>query len=1225
MHQDSRNSGSRPPRTDDKRGARGRALRRCGSRAFRSLSAVLLTAVFLLAVLPPASARINTTVTAREETGYGRLVIEFDRLPGHKNELAAGVFVLLFDAAVKIDLTEVPELLPDYVSLARPDPDGRGVRLALSRTFKVNVMEAGKKLFVDIMPPSWTGPPPILPSEVMRELARVAAEAEEKAREEERQRRLADVPHRLKIRLARHPTFSRIVFDWNKFVAVNLARAGSLVTLKFGQTAPADLSRLNVDGPKFLRSAVAKTLDTGMAVELTVDDDVDVRGFREGLTYVVDLTGPERAAEASVAEATKKIEGAAAEQAERTEKAQGEQPAGARRKDQTRLAAETAAAEPSADDSDAPPMSEFETSVADLDPSTHEDNFGDWGAASRLPSTLRPAAPSGRAKPRPRDEPRVSADEKPAETTEPRERPAAAAGEAPAETAVPVVVRVQETGANLRLVFPFDGPVSGAVFHRGRTIWLVFDSDALLDAAALRDPPGNKIVDVHHVRSGSMQYFRLTLSRPWFSYVSHNRDAWSVDIGDLITGEAKRLNLKRALRRDNQSIIRIALENSGRVHWLKDPEVGDRLAVATAFAPPRSVAKTQDFVDFTAIETTHGIAIRPNSDDVGVRRQLDEIIITRHTGLTLSAGYARQYVPGKTSLDPSARAGFLDFATWEVKDPGLLSGRIHHLQRAIAVSPAAEKNGLRFALARLYLANGLHAETLGVMRRLALADPAIINDPAFNMVRGAAHVLTRRTAEAQKDLRVHALANDRDAALWRGLMRAHEKQWQKALRSFDDGSLAIEAYRPDVQARFRLAATRAALELGKQDRAADELDALPETKLPRGLDAEANLLRGRYLAAIGQDEAALEAFEAVREGTVRPAVAEAELRRTTLLLRMKRISDAEALKSLERLQLVWRGDDIELGTNRLLASLYVKQAKYREAFAVMKNTVIAFPKAKLALQIQDEMKEVFKDLYINAGSDTLKPIDALSLYYEHRELTPVGRLGDEMIRRLSDRLVSFDLLDQAAELLDHQVRKRLKGAARAQVATRLAMVHLMNRKPDLALRVIRRTRQAGLPSTLQRNRNLLEARALGELGRAESAIEILSTMKGSEVERLKSDALWTAQRWQQSGEQIEKMLAGRWQKPEPLDGPERFDVLRAAISYALANDQFALDRLRKKFHTKMLKTPDAEAFGLVTRRVKSRSVNFRRLAKDIAATDTLDAFMKDFRKRFNDPEDSGAG
>ena len=95
------------------------------------------------------------------------------------------------------------------------------------------------------------------------------------------------------------------------------------------------------------------------------------------------------------------------------------------------------------------------------------------------------------------------------------------------------------------------------------------------------------------------------------------------------------------------------------------------------------------------------------------------------------------------------------------------------------------------------------------------------------------------------------------------------------------------------------------------------------------------------------------------------------------------------------------------------------------------------------------------------------------------------------------------------------------------------------------------------------------------------------------------------------------MLGARWQENGTLSDSERFNVLRAAVAYSLSGEQFALDRLRKKFYEKMIKTRDAEAFAVVTRPVKSQGIAFRNLAKDIAATDTLDAFMRDFRARYD--------
>ena len=102
-----------------------------------------------------------------------------------------------------------------------------------------------------------------------------------------------------------------------------------------------------------------------------------------------------------------------------------------------------------------------------------------------------------------------------------------------------------------------------------------------------------------------------------------------------------------------------------------------------------------------------------------------------------------------------------------------------------------------------------------------------------------------------------------------------------------------------------------------------------------------------------------------------------------------------------------------------------------------------------------------------------------------------------MIRRLADRLVAVDLLDQAAELLQHQVEHRLQGAARAQVATRLAVVHLLNRKPERALQVLKSTRLSDLSNDIRNQRLMLEARALSDVGRHGLAFDVAQNLTGT--------------------------------------------------------------------------------------------------------------------------------
>src|SRR5690606_13923351 len=226
----------------------------------------------------------------------------------------------------------------------------------------------------------------------------------------------------------------------------------------------------------------------------------------------------------------------------------------------------------------------------------------------------------------------------------------------------------------------------------------------------------------------------------------------------------------------------------------------------------------------------------------------------------------------------------------------------------------------------------------------------------------------------------------------------------------------------------------------------------------------------------------------------------------------------KAIDRLESLAFLWRGDRIELESNRLLARLYVQEARYREAFRLLDAALLSQPNAPVTRTLQMEMTAVFEDLFLSCQADARPQIQALALYYDFSKLTPIGLRGDELIRRLSERLVSVDLLDQAAELLQHQVEFRLTGAAKAQVATRLAIVHLMNRKPQKAIAILGATRMAELPHEIREQRLLLEARALMGANRFDQALDIIASLKGPEADRLRGDILWSAKRWRLAGE-----------------------------------------------------------------------------------------------------------
>ena len=224
-----------------------------------------------------------------------------------------------------------------------------------------------------------------------------------------------------------------------------------------------------------------------------------------------------------------------------------------------------------------------------------------------------------------------------------------------------------------------------------------------------------------------------------------------------------------------------------------------------------------------------------------------------------------------------------------------------------------------------------------------------------------------------------------------------------------------------------------------------------------------------------------------------------------------------------------------------------------------------------------------------------------------------------MIRRLADRLIAFDLLDPAAELLQHQVDHRLREpVARARVATDLAVVYLMDNRFEDALNTLRNSRVARLPSELVSERYLLEARALAELGRHDQALELVVRDRSPGAARLRADIAWDQRDWAAAGQRLEAILGGRFQDDTSLDLSEEADVMRAAIAYSLARDTVAANRLGDRYSALMAETDQSAAFALLTDEdARQGNVRFSDLAGRIASIDTLEAFMEPFRARFN--------
>jgi hypothetical protein len=282
---------------------------------------------------------------------------------------------------------------------------------------------------------------------------------------------------------------------------------------------------------------------------------------------------------------------------------------------------------------------------------------------------------------------------------------------------------------------------------------------------------------------------------------------------------------------------------------------------------------------------------------------------------------------------------------------------------------------------------------------------------------------------------------------------------------------------------------------------------------------------------------------------------------------------------LDSLRYAWRGDDLEIEVLRRLGGLYIKGGDIRSGLTTMASGTSLRPDLPAARLLRDELFAQFKHLFLEGGADGMPPVQALALFYDFKDLAPIGPEGDRMVRGLADRLVALDLLPQATQLLQHQVDKRLEGFAKAQVATDLAAIYLMDHRAEPALKAIWNSRVTMLPEALNQQRRLIEAAALAELGRTDHAIEIIEFDNSPDASRLRAELYMRAGDWTKAAANARATLPAIKASFEPEEAGE---VLRTAIATSMAGEQDNVRALVANHGSAMGKSAYAEAFKVVT-------------------------------------------
>jgi len=792
---------------------------------------------------------------------------------------------------------------------------------------------------------------------------------------------------------------------------------------------------------------------------------------------------------------------------------------------------------------------------------------------------------------------------------------------APARPPVNGTGRVQliEGANDTRVTVTWPQAARAAAFRRGEAIWVVFDATGRMDLTGVARV-GRRHQDVQVVQGQGIIGLRIPASADIQVSASAEDNSWTFTLAARATVPTP-AQLTREVNAEGQGRMSVAFGREGVVRWINDPEIGDRIAVAMLGGPARGVVTRRATVEAAILPAAHGAVVEPRADDVAATFDGGTLTVSRGNGLIAVAA------PDQSQLAADVSAAMmqndLGGAPMHAEAANNLvqvRARIDELTRAAAEEGVAEGAPVeaRLALARYLLENEFAAEALGALRIVAINQGELVEiDPEYRLLRGAANVMMGRVHAARTDLTASALLNNPSAALWRGYAAAQEQNWADARRELERGAGALEEHPPAWRARFQIALAEAAIQLNDYAAAEAAARAGGAEAPDQALRLQGRLIEARVIAARGDPARALTMMDELarthdEETAVRAQVEAIRLRRTTGVMRA-----VDSVEPLEALRFRWRGNSTELMIVGMLGETYSELGRWREALATMRIAADRFSTEPAARQLRADMSTLFERLFLDGEADQLEPIQALGLFYEFSDLTPVGPNGDRIVRLLAGRLVHVDLLEQAAQLLQHQVDERLQGVGKAQVAADLAAIYLMDHKPDRALVALASSRQPNVPQALQADRRILEARALLDLGRLDAAAEMVERDRSEDAQRVRAEAAWRARDWQRAAAEL-RILMGTRNRSQPLDEAGRQVVLRTGVALTLAGDDAGVRALYRDYAGDMANTPQADAFEVVAAGITADGAAIRDVARAVARTDLMGRFIDRMRTRMTE-------
>ncbi len=719
----------------------------------------------------------------------------------------------------------------------------------------------------------------------------------------------------------------------------------------------------------------------------------------------------------------------------------------------------------------------------------------------------------------------------------------------------PGAISYLEDNGNHKLFFNTGKDAAVAAFFKGKNLWVVFDQKKFFTfkdqgifskfelvpsekgtVLKMKIEPSFAYAKLERSNFGWVMVFTKAEDKKWYEKDILKPEVVQNDDGFLIKGQFS-------------SVDAITLDHS---------EIGETLKIIPVSKVGSRVTQAKNTPEYELLKTIQGIAVVFLSDDAKLEVHSDKIKLTTDSN-----------IPDEKTIDANLFPAKIDEY---IKLPSILPYLDKNLdiinfneQKSRLISQAAmskdehESYLNNLALARFYFIHGWYQESNEVLKLAKFA-----SEKEFRENLQARFMLAVNHTMMQENL--SAKEEYDDLLAYNDIKRVQEiVAWSKYNEFSLGGSpglinitnlmpKTIALYSDDKYWSLIFGEIEIAL-LGNDLKLLDKL--FKEVKTPKEGNRYSYFLK-YYKASYYRKKNQLNlAKQYLRELASQDSdmftKVRAEFDLIKILSEEGEMKTNEAIKGLERLRYEWRGDQLEYQILLQLASSYRETKDFLNALRTYKYAEDAFNNKISNFYITSEMARIFNDVFLPGGvGEGMDDFSTVALFYEFKALNPIGEQGDDVIISIAKRLVKLDLLENAEDLLRHQITYRLQGSKRVENADNLAIVLMMDKKPSESILVLDETDKDNVSFSEHQYRLRLRARAMVSAEKYAEALAYIKDDITHDAEIIRREALFQAKSWEKYIDQVSSDIESLILKVDN-DMAAAQDILRLAISYYMLN------------------------------------------------------------------------